>query len=178
MNPGRRPPGVLALYGHYPQRLTAGGERRGALRTGPSDVARTCYWLVSPRSARFFSSTLSGGPDEPGGRDLPVVMFSAARDARPVAEARRLGAADRVVKGSAGAADLDGPDRPPPASGRIACGGNSTAATIPWGGTRRRRAAHGVRVPRRDAFAAGRATSRHRVHSASTPWPPRSAAYL
>ena len=39
-------------------------------------------------------------------RDLPVVMFTAVRDARLVDEARRLGAADYVVKGSLGAADL------------------------------------------------------------------------
>ena len=44
--------------------------------------------------------------DDGGGRDLPVIMFSAVRDARLVAEAQRLGAADYVVKGSVGAADL------------------------------------------------------------------------
>ena len=44
--------------------------------------------------------------DDPRLREVPVVMFSAIRDPRLVAEAKRLGAADYVVKGSVGSADL------------------------------------------------------------------------
>ena len=62
-NPGRRPPGVLALYGHYPQTLTAVGEQCGALRTGLLGVARTCSQPTLASSGRFFSSSLSGGPE-------------------------------------------------------------------------------------------------------------------
>ena len=39
-------------------------------------------------------------------RDVTVVMFTAVADRRCVAEARQLGAADYVVKGTVGAADL------------------------------------------------------------------------
>lgn len=44
--------------------------------------------------------------DDDRHRDLPVVMFTAVRDPGLVAEARRLGAADYVVKGSVGGSDL------------------------------------------------------------------------
>jgi CheY-like chemotaxis protein len=38
--------------------------------------------------------------------DLPVMMFTAVSDPQAIDEARRLGAADYVVKGSVGASDL------------------------------------------------------------------------
>jgi two-component system, chemotaxis family, chemotaxis protein CheY len=43
---------------------------------------------------------------DPRHRALPVMMFSAVQDPRTIAEARRLGAADFVVKGSVGSSDL------------------------------------------------------------------------
>jgi CheY-like chemotaxis protein len=43
---------------------------------------------------------------EPRHRGLPVVLFTAVGDPRTVAEARRLGAADYLVKGTVGVADL------------------------------------------------------------------------
>lgn len=43
---------------------------------------------------------------DPRHRALPVIMFTAMGDLRTVAEARRLGAADYLVKGAVGVADL------------------------------------------------------------------------
>ena len=44
--------------------------------------------------------------EDPRHRALPVVMYTAVGDLRTVAEARRLGAADYLVKGTVGVADL------------------------------------------------------------------------
>jgi CheY-like chemotaxis protein len=93
---------LLRLHGYRP--VTAGGGA-AALAAVEADAPDLMVLDLTMADMHGFD-VLRRLRGDPRHRHLPIVMFTAVSDARLAAEARRLGASDYVVKGSAAAADL------------------------------------------------------------------------